>query len=182
MSLRLLTVSDFDITDIEAEPIRLDILHYGEVLDPSSLDDLKELEKEQIYKWTPKTTPTAFYVEGMFQSLHYLLTLQTEWGKGEFPLNFLTGSRLDIGEIGWGKATFYKSAEVKQISEALNSLDYAELARRYNATFFNEMKIYSRGYTWTQEDAESLLTKTKELASFVSDAASNSLGMYRVLV
>jgi hypothetical protein len=54
MSLRLHTVSDSEIIDIIDQPKRLEILHYGEILDPSSLDNLAEFEKDAILKWTPK--------------------------------------------------------------------------------------------------------------------------------
>lgn len=182
MSLRLHTVSDSDIKDIEREPMRLDILHYGEILDPSILDDLEEAEKDNIVNWLPKGKSDIFYIDAMFQSLHYLLTLETEWGKGVFPLNFLTGKRLDIGEIGWGKATFYNSGDVKQISEALDSLDHSELAKRYDANFFNEKKIYPTGYKWVPADSESLLVKLKETTSFLNETKSRNLGLYRVLV
>ncbi|OQP48019.1 hypothetical protein A4H97_29725 [Niastella yeongjuensis] len=182
MNLELYTISDSDIRDIVEEPLRLEMLHYGQILDPEQLDDLEEPHKQSISGWLPKIKPDIFYIEGMFQSLHYLLTLETEWGLGAFPLNFLTGKRLDIGEIGWGKATFYYADEVKEITEALNGLNYDELRKRYNADFFNEKKIYPRGYTWMPTDEESLLDKLKEITEFFGNAKDNNLGIYRVLV
>lgn len=182
MSLRLRTVSDIDIRDIEKEPLRLGILHSGEILDPSILDDLEPLEKEQIINWFPKTKSEIFYIEGMFQSLHYLLTSETEWGTGSFSLNFLTGQRLDIGEIGWDSATFYNSDEVKEISNALNVLDYTTIAEKYSAGFFNEKKIHPSGNKWADNDTESFLEKLKELSKFINEANSKNLEIYRVLV
>jgi hypothetical protein len=182
MSLRFHTVSDFDINDITEEPKRLEILHYGEILDPSSLDDLNETEKDIIQKWTPKTKSEVFYVEGMFQSLHYLLTFQTESNQGSFPLNFLTGERNEIGEIGWGAATFYNSDDVQLIATALNNLDYSEIEKRYNADFFNENKIYPSGYTWTPNDAGTLIERLKEITEFINETNRKHLGIYRVLV
>ena len=182
MSLRLYTVSDSDIRDIEREPLRLEILYYGEILGPSALDELDESKKEQILKWAPEHKPDVLYIEAMFQSLHYLLTLETEWGKGTFPLNFLSGTRLDIGEIGWGAATFYTSDEVKQISAALENMDLVDLEKRYDADVFNENEIYPRGYKWMPSDNESLLLKLKETLKFINEAKDKSVGIFRVLV
>lgn len=182
MSLRFHTVSDLDISDIEENQLRLEILYYGELLDPSVLDDRDEFEAQQVINWRPREKSNTFYVEGMFQSLHYLLTLEVEYGKGVFPLNFLTGRRREIGEIGWGKATFYNSLEVKQITEALSELDLSEIKERYNAEFYNANTISPKGYNWSDSDKESLTSKLKELIDFMAECASQKLGIYRVIV
>src|SRR5688500_2062593 len=99
MSMRLHTVCDEDIMEVEAEPMKLEILHHGEILDPSLLDELEPEKKEALSNWKPKSTSEIFYLEAAFQSVHYLLTGETEWGQGNFPLNFITGQRLPFGEI-----------------------------------------------------------------------------------
>lgn len=182
MNLRFYTVYDSDIDDIIQEPMRLNMLYYGEILDTTALDELEKSEKESIVKWIPKIKSDIFYIGSMFQALHYLLTLETEWGKGAFPLNFLTGQRLDIGEIGWGRATFYRSNDVIQISDTLESLDYEEVEKRFNADFFNEKEIYPKGYKWIASNSKGLLVKLKEITDFINSAKYRNLGMYRVLV
>ena len=74
MSLRFHSVSDKDIRDIEDVPLRLEILHYGELLDSYILEEMDEDESQQILNWKPTTTPEIFYVDGAFQTIHYLLT------------------------------------------------------------------------------------------------------------
>ena len=182
MNMRLRTISDEEISDIEEEPLRLEIYHYGELLDPSVLEDYDEVEKEDILNWKPKSNPKTFYLEAAFQSLHYLLTLQTEWNTGEFPLNFITGQRLNIGEIGWGKGNFYTSSEVRDISHALTNLNLDTIRERYNAEFFNEKKIYPRGYKWTDTDADLLIKTLIDLRLFIDETAGLNLGMYIVTV
>lgn len=180
--LRFHTVSDSDISDILEEPLKMEILHYGEILDPSSLDDLDEDVKDDIVKWTPKIKSDILYIEGMFQSLHYLLTSETETNLGMFPLNFLNGKRIEVGEIGWGPVTFYNSDDVKGISAALSELNFSELEKKYDADTFNKKGVYPRGYTWKIDDVSSLKEKIKEITAFISDTKNKNLGLYRVFV
>lgn len=180
--LRFHTVSDSDISDILEEPFKMEILHYGEILDPSSLDDLDEDVKDDIVNWTPKIKSDILYVEGMFQSLHYLLTSEIETNLGTFPLNFLNGKRIEVGEIGWGAVTFYNSDDVKAIATALSELNFNELGKKYDADTFNKKGIYPRGYTWTIDDVSSLIEKIKEITSFIRETKNKNLGLYRVFV
>lgn len=180
--LRFHTVSDTDISEILDEPIKMEILHYGEILDPSSLDDLDEDAKDNIIKWTPKIKSDILYVEGMFQSLHYLLNSEIETNLGTFPLNFLNGKRIEVGEIGWGPVTFYNSDDVKAIATALNEINLTELANKYDADTFNDKGIYPRGYTWTKDDVSSLIEKIREITTFISETKNKNLGLYRVFV
>lgn len=180
--LRFYTISNIDILDILDEPIKLEIMHYGEILNPSSLEDLDEDLKGNILEWTPKAKSDILYIEGMFQSLHYLLTSETETNLGVFPLNFLNGKRIEIGEIGWGPVTFYKSDDVHVIARALNELNLSYLEKKYNADTFNKNGIYPSSYTWTKDDIGSLIEKIKEIMAFINDAKNKNLGLYRVFV
>jgi hypothetical protein len=182
MNMRLHTVCDEDISAVEAEPIKLEILHYGELLDPSLLDDWEESEKEHLLGWKPTGISEVFYVDAAFQSLHYLLTGETEWGKGEFPLNFLTGQRRPLGEIGWGRANCYTAADVKQIAVALNQVNLENVKTKFDPDLFNKKEINPRGYTWTEKDRDSLLERLRELKSFVNNTAGQNLGFYIVVV
>ena len=179
MNLNLTTVSDEDIEAVAASPQRLDILHYGELRDP---DALEEDERESLLQWKPVSVKEIFEVEGSFQALHYLLTGETEGNTGLFPLNFLTGQRLAIGEIGWGKVNFYTAADVKTIAAALEQTDLHKAAARYDPVFFNEQKIYPRGYTWVEADRESLANRLGSLRDFIHKTATDNKGLYRTVV
>lgn len=180
--LRFHTVSDTDISAILQEPIKLEILYYGEVLDPSSLDNLDDETKDNILTWTPEVKSDVLYVEGMFQSLHYLLTSESDTNMGVFPLNFLNGKRQEAGEIGWGPVTFYNSNDVQNIAAALADADLSELESKFDPAIYNEKGIYPRGYVWTQDDIGRLLEKIKEIIAFLKETTNKHLGLYRVFV
>ncbi|WP_158538612.1 DUF1877 family protein [Chitinophaga skermanii] len=169
MSMQFRTVHDQDIAAVELDPMKLEILHYGEILDPSLLDDLDADEKEALITWAPAGRYTIFYVEAAFQSLHYLLTGEMENGKGHFPLNFIYGDSRPTGEIGWGKAHFYTASEVQQIAGALHGLDIKQLrARAINGL--------------SEQVVDYLLEVVEELKDFVQATADKQLGLYRVIV
>jgi Domain of unknown function (DUF1877) len=64
----------------------------------------------------------------------------------------------------------------------LKNIDYTEIRKRYNSEIFNEKKIYPSGYNWTENDADSLIIKLKELSEFIGNTNDKGLGIYRVLV
>lgn len=182
MSLRFHTVSNTDITEILENPLKLYILYNGHYQDDSVMNEIGNDKNKSLLNWTPKIESETFFVDGMFQSLQYILTEEIEWNKSEFPFNFLSGKRIDIGEIGWGKATFYNSEDVNTISNYLKNIDYIEIRKRYNSEIFNEKKFYPSGYNWSENDADRLIIKLKELSEFISNTNEKGLGIYRVLI
>lgn len=180
--LRFHAVTDKDIEDILEEPVKLEILYYGEILNTDSLEGIEEDIIESILKWTPTINSDILYVEGMFQSLHYLLTTEFETNLGTFPLNFLNGNRIEVGEIGWGPVTFYNSDDVKVIAKSLSEINFTELEKRYDANIFNQKEIYPRGYKWKTTDITSLLEKVTEIQQFFNEMKNKNLGLYRVFI
>lgn len=178
MSMNIRTVADEDIIQVLDDPLKLELLHYGELLDPGQIvdDDLKELQN-----WKPSTTTTIFHLEAAFQSLHYLLTGETE-NKGPFPLNFLMCNRMAIGQIGWGAANFYNSREVREIKDSLDTIVWEEFKERYNADFFNRSNIYPRGYVWRADDINGIWKTFCQLREFVHTTANKGLGFYLTIV
>ncbi len=77
----------------------------------------------------------------MFQSLHYLLTSEIETNLGTFPLNFLNGNRIEVGEIGWGSVTFYNSDDVKAIATALSKLNLPSYKKSMTHTHLIKMEF-----------------------------------------
>jgi hypothetical protein len=179
MSLDIRTVTDKDINEIIDEPLKLELLHYGELLDPGQIEDDELLA--ELKNWNPSSEPMTFHLDAAFQSLHYLLTGETE-NKGQFPLNFLMCNKIGIGEIGWGKANFYKSKDVSEIKESIRTIDFEGFKKRYDADFFNQSKIYPRGYVWREEDINGLWNTFNELREFIYTAADKGLGFYLTLV
>jgi hypothetical protein len=184
MSLEIHIIADKDISAIVKEPLKFEILNYGEILEPSTLDDYTIERRDALLSWQPQIESEMFNLRGTFQSLHYLLTGETEWSSGVFPLNFITGKRLKIGEIGWGEVQAYTSSEVKEIAKALKGLDLANIQNRYSVVFFNGAEIYpaSRGYKWTENDRAELMENIRQLITFVNSVANRNLGFYMVLI
>jgi hypothetical protein len=177
MSMNIKTVSDKDIETVKANPIKLSVLHYGDIYE-DELEDFEDNEKTEILNWKPEINGEVFYIEAAFESLHYLLTGQSEWNSGKFPLNFLTGQRLCIGEIGWGPARFYYSKEVKEIYVALKELNKDTVIEFYSSVDFNSKGIYPRGYIWKDNDGIELMKKLNDLIDFLSKAVNDKRGIY----
>lgn len=180
MSLDIRTVTDNDIKEIVDEPLKLELLHYGELLNPDQIEDEDELKKE-LENWKPSSEATIFHLEAAFQSLHYLLTGEIE-NKGQFPFNFLMCNRIAIGQIGWGAANFYNSKDVGEIRNSLARIEFEEFKKRYNADFFNQSKIYPRGYVWGEEDINELWKTFSQLREFIYTTAAKGLGFYLTIV
>jgi hypothetical protein len=179
MSLNIRTVTDEDINAVIDEPLRLELLHYGELLDPEQIED-DEL-KAVLENWKPVSETTTFYVEAAFQSLHYLLTGETG-NSGQFPLNFLMCDRMAIGQIGWGAANFYTSGDVREIRDSLRAIEFEEFKNRYSADIFNQLKIYPSGYVWQADDIHGLWKTFNQLREFVNTTADNGMGFYLTIV
>lgn len=180
MSLNIRTVADKDIDDIIDEPLKLQLLHYGELLDPQQVED-EEALKTELENWKPSGDVTIFHLEAAFQSLHYILTGETD-NKGQFPLNFLMCNRIAIGEIGWGKANFYNSKDVRAIRDSLAGIEFDEFKKRFDADFFNQSKIYPRGYVWRDDDINGLWKTFNKLREFINATVDKGLGFYLTIV
>lgn len=169
VNLDIRTIDDEDIRAIVAEPILLQMLQYGEVVETEEFDEMEPQEKEAILSWKPKTESITFYVEGKFQSFNYLLSGYKEHREGEFPLNFLLAQDLKIGEVGLGPAAAYYSHQVKLIVDSLLAIDKAQFLSRFDAGLFNELPIYPRNYNWKNEDAVTLFNDFFKMRNFLAD-------------
>jgi hypothetical protein len=180
MSLDIRTVADKDINEVIDEPLKLQVLHYGELLDPEQLEDDEAL-KTEIENWKPSSEATIFHLGAAFQSIHYLLTGETE-NKGQFPLNFLMGNRIAVGEIGWGAANFYNSKDVNEIRNSLAKIGFEDFKTRYDSDFFNQSKIYPRGHVWRNDDNNGLWNTFNHLREFINVTVDKGLGFYLTIV
>lgn len=181
VSLSIHSIYDEDIQALLIEPLRLEILYFGN-LDPERLEELDDKRKQRLLNWKPKSPGEKFDVKAMFQSLHYMLTGFVNTNEGEFPLNFLNGRRLTIGEIGWGPVSFYTETDVKYISKTLNELNFDFILSRFNADFFNQNQIYPSRYQWRDTDGLELLEAIKNLVSFVNKIADENKGIYLIFL
>jgi hypothetical protein len=128
-----LLVSDFEVARLLAKP--------------ETVHDVIDAAYEQ-------RTADFVDVDKTWHSLHFLLT-GTAW-EGEPPLDFVAIGGHEVGEedVGYGPARAFTSAEVKAIARALEPIDAAELARRFDGQRMDELEIYP-GRGWTKIDPNS---------------------------
>jgi hypothetical protein len=176
-NLTIRSITDKEINDIQQQPLLLDVLVAGEV-DETMYEDEDEEVLEVLRQWTPEIVDRQQYdLEGAFISIHYLLTEKDTEKGTTYPLNFLLKPKHPAGETGFAPGSAFRPDEVREISNALNNLDPADLRIRYDADTFNELKIYPRGYTWKPQDENSLIERFDEIKAFVAQLAAAGHGM-----
>lgn len=173
-------VTDADIAAVEQQPLKLEVLRYG-TPEEDFLENLSDDVIDDLLGWYPSPVTDRYCLEGAFMPLHWLLTGQAESNTGTFPLNFLAANRIAIGEVGWGPANFFYSADVKEIALALNQVDYTTLELRFDDVFFEAQKKHPRTYNWHPADSPSLIRKLKEVTDFIHKLATENKGMYSTL-
>ncbi len=130
-----LLVSDIELRRVLAEPVRVHDL----------IDAAYHQRRADLVD-----------VDKAWHALHFLLT-GTAW-EGAPPLNFIAAGGREVGDedVGYGPARAFASSELKEISAALDQIDRAELARRFDARQMNELEIYpSWGRGWAEVDPTS---------------------------
>jgi Domain of unknown function (DUF1877) len=182
VNLEIRTIADADIAAILEQPLLLQMLQYGEVVEIGQFDEMEPDEKVAILSWKPKTVSETFYVEGRFQSFNYLLSGYKEHREGSFPLNFLMAQDLKIGEVGWGPAIAYYSHQVKLIADILVAIDKQQFLVRFDIKLFKELSISPRNYDWRIEDGEELFNEFVEMRYFLIDIERKQVGIYLVFV
>lgn len=180
MSQCYYAISDNEIDIFKAQPLKLDILFYGE-LDEDYLKGLPAEVAADLTGWQPAALQENHNLEGAFMGLHCFLSGETEANTGSFPLNFIATHRLPVGEIGWGPVNFFYAADVAVLAQALNALDDEILIKRYNADFYNQHTIYPKGYHWKPEDGAFLLAQLNDLSAFINQLAAAGKGMFSVI-
>lgn len=172
---KIYTITDSDIREITEQPLKLEKLHYGEVINTELLESLDS--KNEIIKWTPEHPPKVFHVEGAFNLISFLLTGETEINEKHFPLNFLEYIKLGIGEIGWGQASVYTADDVRIISREFDKLSEADLIGKYDKDLFSNSGL-TRGYKFTDEDGLELVNKIMLLKIFLQEVVKENSGIY----
>ena len=117
-------------------------------------------------------------VDKAWHGIHFLLT-GTAWG-GEFPLAFIVRGGREVGDVGYGPARVFSSAEVKAIATALEPLSRQALEGRFDAAAMTRLDIYPAIWSRPHEEddtLEYLLASYETLAAFVAGAAREGEGL-----
>lgn len=141
--------------------------------------DLTDTERELLANWKPDFIPEYETID-YFRIIHFLLTGYQESTTGEFPLNFLLGKRIEMGEMGWGTASFYTSKDVKDIDQAISAITDDELRKRFETDVLNSPRFKSDG--WRGDDVEAISKDFTYLKTVIRSFSERNLGMFIGLV
>ena len=177
-------VRDQDLEAIIQEPKRIKKLWGApatEIKTPSFLGKLfgaKASAKEKNDTWEPSEKAEAFDVDKAWQGIHFLLT-GSDW-EGDGPLAFMLRGGRDIKEdLGYGTPHCFTSAEVKEISSALDRIDIADLHAKADPAEFAAKAIYPQ--IWKSEPKEECIgyvtENLKSLREFVRKTAESNRGL-----
>ena len=177
-------LSDNDIHDILEYPIRYDFIGLNDQDKKILFEDMfsEEVHDEElesaILHWNSETVNGYnYHLEGAFQSMHFLLTGKPGMEDTVYPSNFLLKPMHPAGEVGWGPASLFFSAEIREISSFLDKLNPGDLQERYHPETFQELRIYPLNYAWGPEDGKDLVSKFEQLKTFIAQVAKDNQGI-----
>ena len=117
-----------------------------------------------------------------WHATHHLLTGSAEPTGG--PLSLVLGSFQEVGEDnGYGSAWYVPPQALRAFSEAISSLDEAELRKRYNPDAMVEANVYI-GDMYQDEGEEGfgfLLGRINELRKFADRGTAAGMGAFAVI-
>jgi hypothetical protein len=174
-----LAVTDEDLDAVVAEPSRIHVLRGREAPPEESFSIVrlfggKGSSRASGEAWRPKQTPEEFDVDKAWQGIHFLLTGTDSEGNG--PLAFILhgGVRIDE-EMGYGPPHGFRSAEVKEIARALETISPEALFERADQEEFQEQSIYPEIWDEPKEECVGYVTRFfGELKQFTQHAADSN--------
>lgn len=117
-----------------------------------------------------------------WHAVHHLLTGSTE--PADVPLSLILGNFEEVGaDNGYGPAWFVPPHALRAFSEALSSLDEAELRKRYDPGAMVQEQVYI-GEMYRDEGEEGLgflLERVDELRQFAARGVSAGMGAFAVI-
>jgi len=125
--------------------------------------------------WKPSEKAEQFDVDKAWHGIHFLLT-GSDW-EGDGPLAFILHGGREIKEdLGYGPLHGFTSAEVKEISKALDGLNVPALHEKADPAQFTTNEIYPEIWaTQPKEECIGYVTESlKELREFVRKTAQSN--------
>ncbi len=117
-------------------------------------------------------------IDKAWHGLHYLLTGKSEGGEPPLAWAILGGQEIG-GDVGFGAARFVYPEQVKQIAEALTTLDEKTLRSRFDPDAMKRLDIYPE-VIWVRDQSEALdylIENYQTVFSFYLEAAKNGAGV-----
>jgi hypothetical protein len=117
-------------------------------------------------------------VDKAWHGLHFLLT-GTAW-EGAPPLDFIVKGGRQIGDVDYGPARAFSSADVRAIAAALRPIGPAELEARFDPAAMTKLDIYPSIWDRPRDEEDTLgylLENYDALKAFVEGAVKEGEGM-----
>ena len=181
-------LKDQDLEAIIEQPGRIKTLWDAPVIQPKppsllgKLFGAKPAAPPPEDPWKPSEKAQEFDVDKAWHGIHFLLT-GSDW-EGEGPLAFvLYGGREIKEDLGYVPPHGFTSAEVKEISKALDALNVQALHDQADPAQFKANEIYPEIWdTEPKEECIGYVTESlKELRDFVRKTAESNRGLIAYL-
>lgn len=117
-------------------------------------------------------------VDKAWHGIHFLLCGQAEGGEPPLSDAVLGGTVIDE-DLGYGPARFLTAGQVKQVAVALEAIDSATLASRFDPAAMSAQQVYPQMWSAGQEALDYLLEAYNRLREFYARAGTSG---YAVLL
>ena len=120
--------------------------------------------------------PNCCDIDKAWQGIHFLLAGNPWQGEGAIGQVVMGGT--ELGEdLGFGPARYLTPEQVKQVAQAIEPIDRAELQRRFDPQSMAANDIYAFHPEDADDDLDYYLTYYDELKQYYVQAATNDRAM-----
>jgi Domain of unknown function (DUF1877) len=130
---------------------------------------------EGIHELLEQLDDTGIDLDKNWHAIHYLLTGDAD--AGEEPAAYLAGGE-EVGEedVGYGPARVLRPEEVREFSDFLQTVDAAEMRRRFDPAALTKAEIYPLEWNGA-EDLDWLIETYEMMCAFFAEAAAREEGV-----
>lgn len=134
-------------------------------------------DPKQMAEFLYSSGENKLYLDKMWHGLHWLLTPSKS--KTTAPTSKIIMGGKEIGQdIGYGKARYFSSAQVKEIAAQLANVKVTELRRRYQPKAMDKAEIYPNDWVEWERSGDvgigELLGVFNDLLVFYKNAAKSN--------
>lgn len=149
---------------------------HGHFTAASELDIKRLIRKpETIVDFLYDEARNTLNVDKAWHVMHFLLSGHAN--KGVMPLGFICAGGTPIGELDFGPARAFSSAEVRAIDAALRPIDRAELESRWDMKKIQKAEIYAVHFDDSEDELEYMGHYFDELKHFIAKLAKKGSAM-----
>ncbi len=149
------------------------VLYLG-TIEAKAIDGLLA-EPEGIHDLLEELDESGIDLDKNWHAIHFLLT--GDANEGEEPAAYLVGGE-EVGEedVGYGPARVLRPNQVREFSDFLQTVDAAEMRRRFDPAEFTKEEIYP--HIWDDPEAlDEVIDSYETMRTFFADAAAADQGV-----